>query len=101
MALVINVAFLFFLAYLCFALCVKQTGMQAGEDFSLTCSHCQLTTEARKISKQGKPHVHCPCEPCPHYGHSGTIPYYYLVTVSYWHILVGLVRSAIIHITMM
>lgn len=38
--------------------------MQADEDFSLTCCHCQLTAEAREISKQGKPHVHCPCDKC-------------------------------------
>ena len=64
MAVVLNVAILFFLVYLFFAFCVKRTGMQAEEDFSLTCCHCQLTTEAREISKQGKPHVHCPCDKC-------------------------------------
>lgn len=64
MAVVLNVAILFFLVYLFFAFCVKRTGMQAEEDFSLTCCHCQLTAEAREISKQGKPHVHCPCDKC-------------------------------------
>ena len=57
------VAILFFLVYLFFAFCFKRTGMQE-EDFSLTCCHCQLTAEAREISKHGKPHVHCPCDKC-------------------------------------
>ena len=64
MAVVLHVAILFFLVYLFFAFCVKQTGMPAEENFSLTCCHCQLTAEAREISKQGKPRVHCPCDKC-------------------------------------
>ena len=59
------VAILFFLVYLFFAFCFKRTGMQEEEeDFSLTCCHCQLSAEAREISKHGKPHVHCPCDKC-------------------------------------
>lgn len=39
--------------------------MEAEEDVSLTSCYCQLTAEARDISKKGeKPHVHCPCEKC-------------------------------------
>ena len=41
--------------------------MEVGEDVSvsLTSCHCQLTTEARDISKKGgKQHVHCPCDEC-------------------------------------
>lgn len=64
MAVELNVAILFFVVYLFSAFCVIRTGMQADEDFSLTCCHCQLTAEAREISKQGKPHVHCPCDKC-------------------------------------
>lgn len=64
MAVVLILAILF---YQFFALCVyKPNGMQEAkeEDFSLTCCHCQLTPEAIEISKQGKPHVHCPCDKC-------------------------------------
>ena len=56
------VAVFFFLVYLFSALCVTHTGMQAEEDSLSWC--CQLTTEAREISKGGKPHVHCPCDKC-------------------------------------
>ena len=64
MAVELNVAILFFVVYLFSVFCVIQTGMQADEDFSLTCCHGQLTAEGREISKQGKPHVHCPCDKC-------------------------------------
>lgn len=53
----------FLYVYLFSDLCVKHIGMQAEEDISLSCC-CQLTTEAREISKGGKPHVHCPCDKC-------------------------------------
>ena len=56
-----------FFSFLCicfFALSVKQTGMQGEENVSHTCCYCQLTAEAREISKLGKPHVHCPCDKC-------------------------------------
>ena len=58
------VAVLFFLVYLFFALCLKQTVMEAEGDVSLTCCYCELTADAKEISKEGKPHVHCPCEKC-------------------------------------
>ena len=64
MAVELNVAILFFVVYLFSAFFVIRTGMQADEDFSLTCCHCQLTAEAREISKQRKPHDHCPCDKC-------------------------------------
>ena len=39
--------------------------MEVEEDVSLTSCYCQLTAEARDISKKGeKPHVHCPCHKC-------------------------------------
>ena len=60
------VAVLFFLVYLFFALCLKQTVMEAEGDVSLTCCYCELTAhaDAKEISKEGKPHVHFPCEKC-------------------------------------
>lgn len=58
------VAVLFFLVFLFFALCLKQTVMEAEGDVSLTCYYCELTADAKEISKEGKPHVHCPCEKC-------------------------------------
>ena len=41
--------------------------MEVEEDVSvsLTSCYCQLTAEARDISKKGgKHHVHCPCDEC-------------------------------------
>lgn len=35
-----------------------------AEEESLTSCYCQITPEAREISKLGKPHVHCPCDKC-------------------------------------
>ena len=64
MSLLQIVAVLFFLVYLFFALCLKQTVMEAEGDVSLTCCYCELTADAKEISKEGKPHVHCPCEKC-------------------------------------
>lgn len=58
------VAVLFFLVYLSFASCLKQTAMEAERDISLTCCYCELTADAKEISKEGKPHVHCSCEKC-------------------------------------
>ena len=60
------VAVLFFLVYLFFALCLKQTVMEAEGDVSLTCCYCELTAhaDAKEISKEGKPRVHCTCEKC-------------------------------------
>ena len=40
------VAVLFFLVYLFFALCLKQTVMEAEGDVSLTCCYCELTAHA-------------------------------------------------------
>ena len=64
MSLLQIVAVLFFLVYLFFALCLKQTVIEAEGDVSLTCCYCELTADAKEISKEGKPHVHCPCEKC-------------------------------------
>jgi len=38
--------------------------MQPSEEEILTSCYCQITPEAREISKLGKPHVHCPCDKC-------------------------------------
>lgn len=57
---------LVFLVDRVFALSAREKcNMEAEEDVSLTSCYCQLTAEARDISKKGeKPHVHCPCEKC-------------------------------------